>query len=155
MSEHIVTVKVDMRYPQAVRTDKEAEDVKLTFYPSPQGSTANKEVVANKYLLTHELLFGFPQVDTTKTYKKTAMECLINLLHEFATDSSLNNCSNDTSMNPPMGRINNDGIPVELMVDVRACVNTLQYIINSSSWREGKAYEMFDKFEIDRKLRRK
>lgn len=43
----------------------------------------------------------------------------------------------------------------DLHLEVKVLTQSLQYLINSTSWLKGDKYYDFDKFEIDRKLGRK
>ncbi len=88
-------------------------------------------------------LFGVPNIKGS--YQKTFTECLINAFQmlSHATSKTLKRIDGETT---------NDGLPIELRNQVAEIGNVLQWIANSTSWRNGKYYP-FDAFEIEQKLK--
>lgn len=85
-----------------------------------------------------------PRIDGN--YNKRLTECAVNLLEQCA--SSLKYNKPDMNSNKTEHDIDR-----ELQSIVKDLAGTLQYIVNSSSWRNGE-YHGFDRFEIDKRLRR-
>lgn len=147
MSELSTTVRVEYDRHNIMQESSAIKDAVLSFYRKNDRTTKVRD------MFSYDMLIGIPNA-TGKSYHKTAMECLVNLLCDF-TQSTEKSANNDTFMLEPNKQISKDGIPLELMHEVRRIANTLQYIVNSTSWRDETEYHDFDKFEIGNKLGRR
>jgi len=88
---------------------------------------------------------AIPEWDQNKkTYIKGLYECLINL--SWDATKSLRQLKYDTNSNLA------NSIPSEYINFLIDILGTLQWIINSTSWREGELYN-FDSIEIKNKLK--
>ena len=80
-----------------------------------------------------------------KTYFKGLIECIINLLVP-----AMNNIS---KLEGPEGRQEDDNLPIDYVMLLHTMAQISGYIINSTSWKDGKLHD-FDKFEVAQKLSR-
>lgn len=85
------------------------------------------------------ILLAMPKIDDNDKYLKTFLECWANI--GFDAMDKIRNIKN---MN---------GIPEKYANFLIESINLLQWIVNSTSWREGDEVKDFDKYEIRHKLR--
>ena len=94
--------------------------------------------------IAYERLFGIPRINGVG-YQKVFTECLMNAFQMLssATSKTLKKYDGETTQ---------DGLPIELRNQVAEIGNVLQWVANSTSWRNGEYYP-FDAFEIEQKLK--
>lgn len=85
------------------------------------------------------ILLAMPKIDDNDKYLKTFLECWANI--GFDAMDKIRNIKN---MN---------GIPEKYANFLIESISLLQWIVNSTSWREGDEVKDFDKYEIRHKLR--
>ena len=110
---------------------------------------SNEEIVNFVKSCSGENIMGIPS-GTGEDYQKVFAECLINQLQGLTQRMSRNEKSEDYSK-PPSQKRNENGVPLELMHQIRALSDILQYTINCSSWRSGE-YHSFDALELKNKI---
>ncbi len=79
------------------------------------------------------------------TYSKILIECIANILFDAV------NSMQKIEMPREIERENN--LPMGYIRVLVRLSNTLQWIVNSTSWREGGELHLFDKMEVERMLK--
>jgi hypothetical protein len=108
-----------------------------------------KENVKDKKINTqHKMCLSLPEWNIEeKIYLKGLFECMINLSWKITEALTREKKRDDEEGSQQSRRIPTQYI--DMLIDV---VATLQWMINSTSWKEGKLYN-FDAYEIKHKLK--
>jgi hypothetical protein len=114
-----------------------------------QSMCTEKENVKDKKINTqHKMCLSLPEWNIEeKIYLKGLFECMINLSWKITEALTREKIRDDEEGSQQSRRIPTQYI--DMLIDV---VATLQWMINSTSWKEGKLHN-FDAYEIKHKLK--
>jgi len=101
-----------------------------------------KEAV--KELHPHSHSMALPKFEG-KSYYKALIECMMNLQGEIMNKVS--------KLEGPDGNQEEDNLPIKYVHILHTMSQISRYIINSTSWKDGKLHS-FDEFEVGSKLKR-
>ena len=161
MSQKALTLHIEMSKEDENKPSGRIENAEITMYTPSNTDKIQAyafDAAVNNNLLFRNMAFGIQSIHN-KSYYKSGIEVCVNLLNGFCDSSDKGNVNHMESN--PMKHMTKDGVPTEMMHEMRRLAQVMQWMINSTSWNsenvqsgEGEYYA-FDKAEINYKLGRK